>query len=321
MLSDLRESGQIEQDADLVMFIYRDEYYERENSEDPGTSEIIIAKHRNGGLGEVKLTFQHEYPRFRNQLRDGGMSAAVPGRPLRRLRLDRRRGRARRARVHVPPADRRGPALARAVGRDPAPLPGRLVRPAARHRDARPAGRRRAPLRAQARRAPGRGPRPVVLRRRRHRQDDARDARLARGAGRGRSVAIYSLPRLLAEIRSTFDDDAPGAYTDFLTRLAEVDLLHIDDLGAEKTSPWVLEQLYAIVNDRYEAERAIVVTTNLDREQLAEQIGERTVSRLEEMCDVCPLFGRDHRRFEAVDRRLDGGEPEAERPGSDLRLA
>ena len=66
MLSDLRESGQIEQDADLVMFIYRDEYYNREESEDPGVSEIIIAKHRNGGLGDVKLTFQHEYPRFRN---------------------------------------------------------------------------------------------------------------------------------------------------------------------------------------------------------------------------------------------------------------
>jgi DNA replication protein DnaC len=138
---------------------------------------------------------------------------------------------------------------------------------------------------------------------------------------RGRSVAIYSLPRLLAEIRSTFDDDTPGAYTDFLTRLAEVDLLHIDDLGAEKTSPWVLEQLYSIVNDRYEAERAIVVTTNLDREALAEQIGERTVSRLEEMCDVCPLFGRDNRRFEAVDRRLGSDEGSAERPGSDLRLA
>ena len=69
ILSDLRESGNIEQDADLVMFIYRDEYYDRE-SEREGEADIIIAKHRNGALGDVKLTFQHEYPRFRNQLRE-----------------------------------------------------------------------------------------------------------------------------------------------------------------------------------------------------------------------------------------------------------
>ena len=53
MLSDLRESGQIEQDADLVMFIYRDEYYVPETTEHPGEAELIIAKHRNGGLGAV----------------------------------------------------------------------------------------------------------------------------------------------------------------------------------------------------------------------------------------------------------------------------
>ncbi len=63
MLSDLRESGAIEQDADLVMFIYRDEYYD-EDSEDEGMAEVHIAKHRNGGLGTIKLTFQAEYPRF-----------------------------------------------------------------------------------------------------------------------------------------------------------------------------------------------------------------------------------------------------------------
>ena len=70
MLSDLRESGQIEQDADLVMFIYRDEYYTREESENPGVSEIIIAKHRNGGLGRVELNFQNEFPRFLNLARE-----------------------------------------------------------------------------------------------------------------------------------------------------------------------------------------------------------------------------------------------------------
>jgi len=64
MLSDLRESGNLEQDADLVMFIYRDEYYFPETTDKPGEAELIIAKHRNGGLGDVPLTFQNEYPRF-----------------------------------------------------------------------------------------------------------------------------------------------------------------------------------------------------------------------------------------------------------------
>jgi DNA replication protein DnaC len=116
----------------------------------------------------------------------------------------------------------------------------------------------------------------------------------------GHSVAIYSLPRLLAEIRATFESDSEGSYVGFLDRLARVDLLHLDDLGAEKTSPWVLEQLYAIVNARYEAERSIVLTTNLvDADELAEQVGKRTVSRLEEMCEVIPLRGTDRRRFVA----------------------
>ena len=70
MLSDLRESGAIEQDADLVMFIYRDEYYD-DDSEDEGMAEVLIAKHRNGGLGMVRLTFQAEYPRFMSYVGEG----------------------------------------------------------------------------------------------------------------------------------------------------------------------------------------------------------------------------------------------------------
>jgi DNA replication protein DnaC len=115
----------------------------------------------------------------------------------------------------------------------------------------------------------------------------------------GRSVAIYSLPRLLAEIRATFESGSEGSYVDFLDRLAAVDLLHVDDVGAERTSEWVLEQLYAIVNARYEDERSMIVTTNLERDDLVEQIRERTVSRLEEMCTLVPLYGEDARRFVA----------------------
>jgi DNA replication protein DnaC len=111
----------------------------------------------------------------------------------------------------------------------------------------------------------------------------------------GRSVAIYSLPRLLAEIRATFEDGAEGSYVDFLDRLAVVDLLHVDDVGAERSSEWVLEQLYAIVNARYEDERSMVITTNLSQERLEEQIGKRTVSRLKEMCEPVPLYGQDAR--------------------------
>jgi replicative DNA helicase len=65
VLSDLRESGNLEQDADLVVFIYREEYYE-EDSEREGEADLFIAKHRNGPIGKVTLTFQKEFPKFLN---------------------------------------------------------------------------------------------------------------------------------------------------------------------------------------------------------------------------------------------------------------
>jgi DNA replication protein DnaC len=98
--------------------------------------------------------------------------------------------------------------------------------------------------------------------------------------------------------------------------LTSVDLLHLDDLGAERQTDWVIEQLYAIVNERYEAQRSIMFTTNAEqvdeateargRErrpgkgkpelEVEKQIGKRTFSRLVEMCgDPISLFGTDHR--------------------------
>lgn len=113
----------------------------------------------------------------------------------------------------------------------------------------------------------------------------------------GRTAAIYSMPQLLSRIRQTFDS-LPGeeSYLDLFGQLTSVDLLHLDDLGSENRTEWVLEQLYALINERYEAERSLVVTTNLTAEQLEEQIGERVVSRLVEMCgDPLPLYGDDRR--------------------------
>jgi DNA replication protein DnaC len=129
------------------------------------------------------------------------------------------------------------------------------------------------------------------------------------------TVAIYSLPRLLAMLRETFRDDAQLSLSQLIDKLCSVDLLHIDDVGAEQTSSWVLEQLYTVVNTRYEDRRSLILTTNLIQEQrkrpkhvpedewderpdaeLRKQIGDRTVSRLYEMCgDPLPMFGDDRR--------------------------
>jgi DNA replication protein DnaC len=135
----------------------------------------------------------------------------------------------------------------------------------------------------------------------------------------GRSVAIYSLPRLLNLIHDEIGTD--NSLLDLLDRLSSVDLLHIDDLGAQHTTPWRLEQLYSIVDARYQAGRAIIATTNLMPDDLSEQmgrrvltsengrgreivtdeaseqVGKRIVSRLVEMCgDPLPLYGEDKRR-------------------------
>lgn len=81
-LSDLRESGAIEQDADIVMFIYRPEYYnitEDANGSTIGMADLIIAKHRSGGTGEVRLRFVKEFARFENPPQEGGMGGAMAG--------------------------------------------------------------------------------------------------------------------------------------------------------------------------------------------------------------------------------------------------
>jgi DNA replication protein DnaC len=131
--------------------------------------------------------------------------------------------------------------------------------------------------------------------------------------GAGKTVAVYFAPKLLTHIRQTYQaTDSEDAYDAFFRRLTSVDLLYIDDLGSERHTDWVVEQLYALVNERYENRRSVLITSNasadgedgkdvvapVDRgqRQLEEQIGSRTVSRLIEICgDPLPLFGADRR--------------------------
>lgn len=127
----------------------------------------------------------------------------------------------------------------------------------------------------------------------------------------GKTAAVYFTPKLLTQIRQTYQaTDSEDAYEAFFKRLTSVDLLYIDDLGSERHTDWVVEQLYALVNERYENQRSVLVTSNAKADagaglqELEEQIGSRTVSRLVEICgDPLPLFGTDQ-RVEA--RAVDG---------------
>lgn len=111
-----------------------------------------------------------------------------------------------------------------------------------------------------------------------------------------RAVAIYTVPQLLSEIRQTYDDDSRHDYLDLTRRLAGVDLLHLEDMAVARTNDWVLEQLYTIINDRYQDERSVIFTADVEEpQQLADHVGERTYSRLISMCEEIPLRGEDRR--------------------------
>jgi DNA replication protein DnaC len=133
---------------------------------------------------------------------------------------------------------------------------------------------------------------------------------------RRHTVAVYSTTKLLNRIRSTYGSDQLGAYDSFFEELTSVDLLFIDDLSAERNTEWVVEQLYLIVNERYETERAVMFTANLHQVEIEEdktarskprsekrlemlveeEIGRRTFSRLTEICgDPVMVHGEDHR--------------------------
>jgi DNA replication protein DnaC len=123
----------------------------------------------------------------------------------------------------------------------------------------------------------------------------------------GRSYAVYPVPRLLAEIKRTFDRDASDSYLGFFRRLCSVDLLVLDDLGAEKQTEWVLEQLYSIVNERWQDRRSIVVTTNIpDEDPEAPSVALRAgVRELRSVLSNGRYDGRDLDELRRIVERLE----------------
>lgn len=111
--------------------------------------------------------------------------------------------------------------------------------------------------------------------------------------GKVRTVFMV-VPELLRTIRQSFnqDDDSSRRIVDKAEKAA---LLILDDLGAEKTSDWVREQLYIIINRRYENMLPTIVTTNCTTQELVNRLGERTVSRLIEMTDTYKIMAPDYR--------------------------
>ena len=132
---------------------------------------------------------------------------------------------------------------------------------------------------------------------------------------RGRTVAVYTGPDLLTAIRRTYEDNS---YTALMDSLLAVDLLHIEDLAVARPNEWVLEQLYTVINSRYQDERSVVFTADVKAPgDLGAHIGERSVSRLAEMCGerLIGIFGKDERtKMQVAPPAADAAPATAEQP-------
>lgn len=114
-----------------------------------------------------------------------------------------------------------------------------------------------------------------------------------------RDVLFYNTTELMQSVRDDFGR-APADKERLLERILESKgLLLLDDIGAERLTDWTLEQFYLLINKRYENRLPILFSSNLSVQELAEQLGDRIVSRIIETCDIVNLEGADRRLAKA----------------------
>lgn len=119
---------------------------------------------------------------------------------------------------------------------------------------------------------------------------------------KGKVVVFVSMPDLLSKIKSTFNQDNRESEEQILKALITCDLLIIDDLGAEKTTDWVQEKVFEIVDGRYRRQKPILSTSNLEPKELVHKIGKRSYDRLIELSQPIENTATSYRREIAKSR-------------------
>ena len=115
-----------------------------------------------------------------------------------------------------------------------------------------------------------------------------------------KSVIFGDVPSILQDLKSTFNSKDENL-DDLMCQLKTVDMLILDDLGTEYTTDWAITQLYLIINNRYNANKPIIATTNYSPEELSRKFketttGKRIISRLKHMCEPVLISGNDRRK-------------------------
>lgn len=119
---------------------------------------------------------------------------------------------------------------------------------------------------------------------------------------RNYTCLFRNVPRLFADIKKTFDTNSPVREWRVMETLNKADVLILDDLGANKWTEWREDTLYAIIDDRYSTQKAIIATTNCSLEDLEDRIGGRSFDRIKEMCLIVENTADSYRQIIAQER-------------------